>query len=34
MNYHGRYEYACVEEMEQIVQLLILLAESPSGIQR
>lgn len=26
MNYHGRYEYACVEEMEQIVSLLILLA--------
>jgi tripeptide aminopeptidase len=26
-NYHGRYEYACVQSMEQVTELLIKLAE-------
>ena len=26
-NFHGRYEYCCVESMEKITQLLILLAQ-------
>ena len=29
-NYHGRYEYCCVESMEQIVQLLVKIATRES----
>lgn len=27
MNYHGRYEYACVDEMEQMTEVLVRLAK-------
>lgn len=30
-NYHSRYEYACVQSMEQVTELLILLAEKYGG---
>ena len=27
-NYHGRYEYCCVESMEKICELLVMLTET------
>lgn len=30
-NFHGRYEYACADEMETIVKLLVKIAEKYSG---
>ncbi len=30
-NYHGRYEYACVQSMEAVVEILVKLAERYSG---
>ena len=30
-NYHSRYEYASIQEMEKCAQLLILLAQGPAG---
>ena len=26
-NFHGKYEYACIDEMEMIVQLLVKIVE-------
>lgn len=33
-NFHGRYEYACADEMETIVELLVKIAGKYAGIQR
>lgn len=30
-NYHGRYEYCCIQEMEQVVSLIIKIAELVAG---
>ncbi|MEF9967785.1 MAG: peptidase T, partial [Longicatena sp.] len=30
-NYHGRYEYCCIQEMEQAVSLIIKIAELVAG---
>jgi len=30
-NYHGRYEYACVQSMEKVTELLIKLTEKYAG---
>ena len=30
-NFHGRFEYACVEDMEKIVQLLVRIAGKAGG---
>ena len=31
MNFHGKYEYACADDMETIVKLLVRIAEKYAG---